>query len=69
MWERAKALESDHVAVQELELGAAKVLHERYHVDAVPMPVIADTDGAVRRAFLGPTSSADLWAAMAEVRD
>ncbi len=68
VWERARPLESDHVAVQELEFGAARILHERYHIDAVPTLVIADRDGEVRRAFLGPTSSADLWAAMAEVR-
>lgn len=69
VWERARLLESDHVAVQELEFDAAAVLHARYRIDAVPTLVIADRDGEVRRAFLGPTSSADLWAAMAEVRE
>lgn len=69
VWERARALDSDAVAVQELELDAARELHERYGIDAVPTLVIADRAGEVRRAFLGPTSSADLWSAVAEVRD
>ena len=69
VWERARHLESDHVVVQQLELGESAALHERYKIDAVPTLVIADTSGAVRRAFLGPTTSADLWAATAELRE
>lgn len=67
--ERAEHLASSRVWVQELELSAEAALHERYRIDAVPMVLIADQTGAVRRAFVGPTSAADLWASMAELRE
>lgn len=67
--DRARHLESDHVAVAELELTRSGDLHEKYRIDAVPTLVIADPAGAVRRAFLGPTTATDLWAAMADVRE
>lgn len=69
VWERASHLESDHVAVAELEVGEHKDVHDKYKIDGVPTLVISDRDGAVRRAFLGPTTATDLWAAMAEVRE
>ena len=69
MWDRARHLESDQVAVVELEASAEKTVHERYRIDAVPMLVIAAGDGEVRRAFLGPTTATDLYAAVAEVRE
>ena len=67
--ERARHLDSSYVVVQELELSTDKAIHERYGVDAVPMVLIADETGAVQRAFLGPTTAADLWASLAELRD
>ena len=67
--ERAKHLASNQVCVQELELGAEAAMHERYGIDAVPMLLIADQTGAVRRAFVGPTTAADLWASLAELRE
>lgn len=67
--ERAAPMASSQVCVQELELSTEKALHERYGVDAVPMLLIADQTGAVRRAFVGPTTAADLWAALAELRE
>lgn len=69
VWDRARHLSSDHVVVQEVELAAARGLHERYGIDAVPTLVIADRSGEVKRAFLGPTTATDLWAAMADVRE
>jgi hypothetical protein len=69
VWERAQHLESDQVAVTEIEVGVDKKLHDRYKIDAVPTLVICDADGEVKRAFLGPTTSTDLWAAVAEVRE
>jgi len=67
--ERAKHLASSQVCVQELELSAEADLHERYGIDAVPMLLIADQAGAVLRAFVGPTTSADLWASLADLRE
>lgn len=66
--ERAFLLESDQVAVQEVEVAGDAALHERYRIDAVPMLLLADAQGEVRRAFLGPVTSAELWAAVAEAR-
>jgi hypothetical protein len=68
VWERAQIVESDEVAVQNLDAGADKQVHERYRIDAVPLLVIVDADGAVRRHFLGPVNAAELWGALAELR-
>lgn len=68
VWERAQHLESDSVAVQELEVSTEKHLHERYRIDGVPTLVVADDDGVVQHAFLGPVTSAELWAAVAATR-
>jgi len=68
VWDRASLLESDEVAVQQLTVQAHPQLHDRYRIDGVPTLVVADRDGAVKRAFLGPVTSADLWAAIAEER-
>jgi hypothetical protein len=67
--QKTRALESDAVAVQEVEARAGKELHERHGVDAVPLVVIADRAGDVRAHFFGPVAAADLWAALAELRD
>lgn len=68
-WEKARHLEGDDVAVQEVEAVAHRDLHRRYGVEAVPMVVVADAVGVVRASFLGPPGTAELWAAVAEVRD
>jgi hypothetical protein len=67
--ERSKVLASDAVAVEEVEVKARPDLHRRYHIDAVPIIVVADTEGVVRTSFTGPPSAIDLWAAVASVRD
>ena len=69
VWERAELLESDHVAVANIEVGAAQHIHDRYRINAVPTLVITGADGTVQRAFLGPVTATDLWAAVAEVRE
>lgn len=68
-WEKARQLESDEVAVQDVDAVADKALHERYGVDAVPLLLVIGPDGTVRKSFLGEPSAADLWSAVAEVRD
>jgi hypothetical protein len=67
-WDKAVLLESDAVAVQEVEAIERKDLHDRYGVDAVPLVLIADAAGVVRRNFVGPPTATDLWAALAELR-
>ncbi len=68
VWERAAVLESSHVAVQEAESTRDAALHDRYRIDGVPTLVVADETGVVHRAFLGPVTATDLWAAVAEAR-
>ena len=69
VWERAQPLESEKVAVQEVEVGARKDLHDRYGIEAVPAALVVDAEGVVVRTFLGPVTATDLWAAVAEARD
>ena len=67
--ERAKVLASEAVAVEEAEVKARPDLHKRYHINAVPIVVVADHEGVVRSSFTGPPSATDLWAAVAAVRE
>ena len=56
----ARPLESDQVAVQEVEVGADRRVHDRYRIDG---------DGVVRAHHLGPVTEAHLWGTLAEVRE
>ena len=69
VWERAQPLASPKVAVQELELGRDRALHERYAIDAVPATLVVDREGVVVASFVGPVTATDLWAAVAEARE
>lgn len=69
VWTATQLLEGDEVAVQNVEVGRDAALHERYSITAVPSVVIADRSGVARAAYLGPPTSADLWAKLAELRD
>jgi hypothetical protein len=66
---KARALESQSVAVHVAEFGSQRALHERYHIDAVPTLLIANSDGVVRQSFVGAVTATDLWAALARVRE
>lgn len=68
-WDKAQHLESDEVVVQDIDAVERKDLHDRYAIDAVPMIVVADDEGVTRASFVGVPPAADLWAAMAELRD
>jgi hypothetical protein len=65
---KAKVLTCNEVAVVDVEHSASPALHRKYHVDAVPIAIVADRAGVVRASFVGPMSATDLWAAVAEVR-
>ena len=69
VWTSTQLVESDEVAIENIEVGAAKEMHDRYNITAVPAVVIADASGVARASFLGPPTSADLWAKLAELRD
>ena len=66
---KAAILASREVAVQEVEVGGRRDLHQRYAVDAVPTLVVADAEGVVRASFVGQPTATDLWAAVAELRE
>lgn len=66
---KARVLQSSQVNVLEFEYGAHRALHDKYRIDAVPTLVVADSEGVVRRHFLGPVTATDLWAAVAQTRD
>ncbi len=69
VWDKARLMASDEVAVQQVEVTAARELHDRYRITAVPAVVVADASGVVRATFLGPTTATDLWATVAELRE
>ena len=69
VWDKARPLASDAVAVQEVEYVARRDLHDRYRIEAVPSVLVVDADGVVVRSFLGPVTATDLWAAVAEARE
>jgi hypothetical protein len=69
VWSKASLLTSDDVVVQELEVSAARDLHERYRINAVPATLVVDRSGEVRASFLGTVTATDLWATVAEVRE
>jgi hypothetical protein len=68
LYDKAVALESDDVAVVEVEYFSRPELHERYHIDAAPMTLVADAEGVVRVSFLGAFAAPELWSAVAELR-
>ena len=69
MVSKAMVMASPSLSVQEIEFGAARDLHRRYAIDAVPTLVLADNRGVVHRSFIGRVTATDLWAAVAEARD
>ena len=62
-------LDGPVVAVIECSFETHRDLHDRYDIAAIPMVLVADHQGVVRKAFVGATTATDLWAAVAEVRD
>ena len=62
------ARESSSVATCEIEAATRGDLHRRYEISAIPMTIVADADGVVRRAFVGAFTATDLWAAVADAR-
>jgi hypothetical protein len=66
---KAEVLATGEVSVAVSEYPRHKAIHERYRIDAVPLVVIADDRGVVRKSFLGPVSATDLWAGVAAARE
>jgi hypothetical protein len=68
LYDKAAPLKSDEVAVVELEFPGERALHERYHVVAAPMTLVADREGVVRASLFGAFSATDLWNTVAALR-
>lgn len=66
---KARVMQSPGVAVVDVEFGAARELHRKYAIDAVPIVAVVDAEGVVHRGFAGPVTATDLWAAVADARD
>ena len=66
---KAQALASRDVVVHDVEYSAARDVHKRYDIDAVPTIIVVDREGVVRSSFMGPVTATDLWAAVAECRE
>ena len=67
--DKAQPLAGAEVAVDEIEVRDRPDLHQRYGIEAVPTLVIVDAEGAVRGSFIGPPTTAELWARVAEARE
>ena len=65
-WQKVAAFESTAVAVQRIDFPSDRALHDRYAIDAVPMVLVVDDRGVVRRSFIGLLSATDLAAAVAD---
>ncbi len=68
LFEKASTLDSDDVAVSEVEYFSHPEMHERYGVDAAPMTLIADAGGVVRGSFVGAFGASELWNEVARLR-
>jgi hypothetical protein len=67
-WQKVVGFESADIAVQRIDYPADRALHDRYAVDSVPMLLVVDDRGVVRRSFVGPVAASDLSAAVAATR-
>lgn len=62
---KARALESDRIAYDEVPWQSRRRLHDRYGIEVVPATLIADADGVVTATFVGRPPASDLWSAIA----
>lgn len=67
--EKLAPLRSDDVAVVEVEYQTDPELHRRYEIEAAPITVVADAEGVTRASFTGAFEAAEVWAAVAELRE
>jgi hypothetical protein len=63
--ERAQAVASADVVVEDVEFTARRDLHERYNIETVPMLVVADRQGVVRAHFIGTPAEGEVEQAIA----
>ena len=58
--ERLGPLAGPGVVLVEVDAARHRALHNAYDVDAVPLTLVAGTDGAVLARILGPPTAADI---------
>ena len=69
LYAKAAPLESDDVAVVEIEYTDNPALHRRYAIEAAPITVVADAAGVTRASFVGAFDAPQLWSEVADLRD
>lgn len=62
-------LESADVAVVEVEFQTDPELHRRYSIEAAPITVVVDAEGVTRASFTGAFEAAEVWGALAQLRE
>jgi hypothetical protein len=65
---RTRLLEGNDVAYEELPWQARRELHDRYHIDSVPLLIVADRHGVVHASLVGAPSFSDVSAALVAAR-
>lgn len=65
---KARLLENDEVAYVEVPWQERRDLHDRYHIEDVPLLVLADGDGVVKVSFVGAPELGELVAAVSAAR-
>jgi hypothetical protein len=64
MAERIAPLESDAVAVDDVDYADHRDLHEKYRIEAVPVVGVYDALGVARFRFAGPVPAEHIWSAV-----
>ena len=60
---KARPLESENVAYDEVPWQTRRDLHDRYAIEVVPATLVADAQGVVTATFIGRPPASELWAA------
>lgn len=60
-----RAVGSEQLDIQRIDVQTDPSLHKRYRIDGVPTTVVADDEGVVVEAFFGPVDADQLTAALA----
>ncbi len=66
-WTEVQTSAAADIAVAEAEATVDRAIHQRYGIDTVPLTIIVDRHGAVRRSFLGPLVPGALRSALADL--
>src|SRR5690349_6187641 len=65
----ASFLASNDVAYQNIAVEEDPALHQRYHIEQIPLLLIVDHEGVARANFVGPPVATEVWAEFAHIRE